>query len=71
MREPAPEEVDTLEEEEESESRKVLIIDAMAIVHKIDIKSESIENCAEFASKFCKRLKNEASKFDEVQIIFD
>ena len=70
LRELVPEEVDT-QEEEESDSRKVVIIDPMAIVNKIDIKSESIENCAEFASTFCKRVKNEASKFDEVRIIFD
>ena len=43
----------------------------MAIVNKVDIKSESIENCAEFASIFCKRVINKASKFDEVRIIFD
>ena len=64
-----PEEIGT--QEEDSESRKVIIIDVMAIVNKIDIKSESIENCAEFASIFCKRVKNKASKFDEVRIIFD
>ena len=64
-----PEEIGT--QEEDSESRKVIIIDAMAIVNKIDIKSESIENCAEFASIFCRRVKNKASKFDEVRIIFD
>ena len=70
LREFVPEEVDT-QVEEESDSRKVVIIDAMAIVNKIDIKSESIENGAEFASTICKRMKNEASKFDEVKIIFD
>lgn len=43
----------------------------MAIVNKIDIKSGTIENCAEFASIFCNRVKNEASQFDEVRIIFD
>ena len=63
--------VQSKESDKESDSRKVVIIDAMAIVNKIDIKSESIENCAEFASTFCKRVKNKASKFDEVRIIFD
>ena len=43
----------------------------MVIANKIDIKSESIENYAEFASIFCKRVINKASKFDEVRIIFD
>ena len=43
----------------------------MAIVNKIDVKSESVENCAEFASIFCMRVKNKASKLDEVLIIFD
>ena len=69
LREIEPEEIGT--QEEDSESRNVIIIDVMAIVNKIDIKSESIENCAEFASIFCKRVKNKASKFDEVRIIFD
>ena len=71
LREFEPEEIGTLEED--SESRRVIIIDVMAIVNKIDIKSESIENCAEFAktaSIFCKRVKNKASEFDEVSIIF-
>ena len=58
-------------QEEDSESRKIIIIDAMAIVNKIDIKSESIENSAEFASTFYKRVKNKAPKFDEVRINFD
>ena len=69
LREIEPEEIET--QEEDSESRNVIIIDAMAIVNKIDIKSESIENCAEFASIFCKRVKNKAYKFDEIRIIFD
>ena len=69
LREFEPEEIGT--QEEDSESRNVIIIDAMAIVNEIDIKSESIENCAEFASILCKRVKNKASKFDEVRIIFD
>ena len=69
LREFEPEEIGM--PEEDSESRKVIIIDAMAIVNEIDIKSESTENCAEFASIFCKRVKNKASKFDEVRIIFD
>ena len=69
LREIEPEEIET--QEEDSESRNVIIIDVMAIVNKIDIKSESIENCAEFASIFCKRVKNKAYKFDEIRIIFD
>ena len=68
LREFEPEEIGT--QEEDSESRPVIIIDVMAIVNKIDIKSGSIENCAEFASILCKRVKNKASKFDEVSIIF-
>ena len=69
LREIEPEEIET--QEEDSESRNVIIIDVMAIVNKIEIKSESIENCAEFASIFCKRVKNKAYKFDEIRIIFD
>ena len=40
LREFEPEEIGT--QEEDSESRKVIIIDAMVIINKIDIKSESI-----------------------------
>ena len=69
LREFEPEEIGM--QEEDSESRKVIITDAMAIVNNFDIKSESIENCAEFASILCKRVKNRAFKFDEVRIIFD
>ena len=43
LREFEPEEIGM--PEEDSESRKVIIIDAMAIVNNFDIKSESIENC--------------------------
>ena len=42
----------------------------MAIVNKVDIKSESIENCAEFASIICKIVKK-TPKFDDFCIIFD
>ena len=41
----------------------------MGIVNKIDVKSESIENCAEFASIFFKRVKNKASKFDDPNLM--
>ena len=37
----------------EAKSSEVKIFDAMAIASKIDIKAESLENCDEFASKFC------------------
>ena len=68
LRDFEPEKIGT--EEEDLESGKVIIIDAMAIVNKIDIKSESIENSAEFASTFYKRVKNKASRFDKVRVIF-
>ena len=37
----------------EAKSSEVKIFDVMAIASKIDIKAESLENCDEFASKFC------------------
>ena len=64
-----PEET-AIKEREETNSRKVLIIDAMAIVNKIDIKAESFENCADFASNFSQRINWYASEFDEVKVIF-
>ena len=62
-----------IEEEANSESRKVIIFDvmAMAIVNKIDIKAESLENCDEFASKFCEIINFQGRGFDKVRIIFD
>ena len=42
----------TNEKVEKTNSRKVLIIDVMAIVNKIYTKAELIENCADFASTF-------------------
>ena len=47
---------------------KVLII--MAIVNKIDIKTESTENYADFASNFSQRINWYSSEFDEVRVIF-
>ena len=38
---------------DEAKSSEVIIFDAMAIASKTDIKAESLENCDEFASKFC------------------
>ena len=49
LRESQPDDT-AIEEGEEKNSRKVLIIDAMAIVNKVDIRAESIE--IDFASNF-------------------
>ena len=43
----------------------------MAIVNKIDIKAESLENCDEFAPKFCEITNFQGKGFDKVRIIFD
>ena len=61
---------DYIEDEANSESGKATIFDAMSIVNKIDIKGESLENCDEFASKFCE-INFQGRGFDEVRIIFD
>ena len=60
-----------IEEEANSKSRKVIIFDAMAIVNKIDIKAESLENCDEFTFKFCEIINFQGRGFDEVRIIFE
>ena len=60
-----------IEDEANSESRKIIIFDAMAIVNKTDIKAESLENRDEFASKFCEIINFQGRGFDEVRIIFD
>ena len=49
LRESQPDDT-AIEEGEEKNSRKVLIIDAMAVVNKVDIRAESIE--IDFASNF-------------------
>ena len=67
LRDLVPEENDA----ERSGRRKIIIIDAMAIVNKINIKCLSIENCADFAFAFCQRVQNEGKDFDEVRIVFD
>ena len=58
-----------IEEEANSESRQVIIFDAMAIVNKINKKAESLENCDEFASKFCEIINFQGRGSDEVRII--
>ena len=60
-----------IEEEANSESRKVIIFHTMTVVNKIDIKAESLENCDESASKFCEIINFQGRGFDEVRIIFD
>lgn len=40
-------------------------------VNKIDIKAESIENCANIAFNFPKKINWYASKSKEVRVIFD
>ena len=60
-----------IEEDANSESRQVIIFDAMSIVNKINKKAESLENCDEFASKFCEIINFQGRGFDEVRIIFD
>ena len=54
-----------IEEEASSESRKVIIFDVLTIVNKIDIRAESLENCDEFASKFCEIINFQGKGFDE------
>ena len=60
-----------IEDKANSESRQVIIFDAMTIVNKIDVKAESIENCDECVSKFCEIINFEGRGFDGVRIIFD
>ena len=59
-----------IEDKANSESRQVIIFDAMTIVNKIDVKAESIENCDKCVSKFCE-INFEGRGFDGVRIIFD
>ena len=52
-------------------SRNVIFIDGMAIVNKIDIKQSQIRNCTQYALFFISKIDGEASKFNEVRVIFE
>ena len=54
-----------------NESKKVIIIDGMAIVNKIDIKKSNIDNCLTFAINFVNIIQRLSSEFQEARVIFD
>ena len=44
--------------------RKVIIIDGMAVVNRVDIKKRNVKSCAEFAKCFLDIINKEAVNFD-------
>ena len=64
-------EAQELTEDTSHETRRVIVIDGMAIVNKIDIKKNNINNCLDFAFSFVHLVEREVSQFDEVRVIFD
>ncbi|XP_066916048.1 uncharacterized protein [Clytia hemisphaerica] len=52
--------------DEPDDTRKVIIIDGMAVVNRVDIKKRSIKSCADFAKCFLDIIDKEATDFDEV-----
>lgn len=53
------------------EIRKVVIVDGMAIVNRVDIKKKEIRNCADFAKCFNDIIDRETAEYHEVRVIFD
>ena len=51
--------------------RKVMIIDGMAVVNRINIKKSKIKNCQEFAEPFINIVLHEATGCDEIRVVFD
>lgn len=47
---------------------KVVIINVMAVVDKMNVKNDEIDDCAGFAFKFMKKTDNQEPKFDEVRM---
>ena len=62
---------ESVEESSSNRARKVIIFDGKAIVNRVNIRKQKIENCAEFAEQFVNIIKREASGFDELRIVFD
>ena len=51
--------------------RKVMIIDGIAVVNRINIKKSKIKNCQEFAESFINIVLHEATGCDEIRVVFD
>ena len=56
---------------ETNDIRKVIIIDGMAVVNRVNIKKSNIKSCADFSKCFLYIIDKEVADFDEVRVIFD
>ena len=56
--------------DESTETRKVIILDGMAIVQKLK-KTKDTKTCRDLGEVFIKRVKLESRQYDEVYLIFD
>ena len=54
-----------------TDSRKIIIIDGMAFVSKVDIQKFQIKNCSDFAKCFLNIIKAETKGYNEARIILD
>lgn len=52
-----------------SSSVRVLIIDGMAVVNKVDMKS--LQSCKDFADAFVQRISSTVRGYTEVRLVFD
>ena len=62
---------ESVNESTESNIRKVIIFDRMAVANRVDIKKEKIKTYNEFATSFINIIKREPLSYYEVRIIFD
>ena len=56
--------------DESTETRKIIILDGMAIVQKLK-KTKDTKTCRDLGEVFIKRVKLESRQYDEVYLIFD
>ena len=56
--------------EYDSDYKKVMVIDVMAFVNKVDIKASQVHTCLDFTECFIIIINNGTKEYDEAQIIF-
>ena len=67
----ATEENQTIEEEFSSNTRKVIVIDGIAIVKKINIANSQISNCDHFAKFFTDMVTSKTEDCSEFRVGFN
>ena len=68
---PATKEDQSVEEESSSNENKVIVIDEMAIVSKINIANSQLNNCDDIAKCFTDMITNKTEDCDKFRVEFD